>query len=531
MKNRILVITIALLAALLATACTDGGEGGKGNGEDGEPEEFHLTLSPDNDIEFDAGGGSVTIGVDTNFELWTAKSDKDWCEVVEGDDSFTIKAEPNTTTTDMPAAAVTVTGGEGSDKITKTINVTQKGAVVVDDETEDLSADGTANCYIVGQGGDYSFDATVAGNGAAGIIDAVAFHTSDAVIAPVSAGLLWQDAYSDGEGFITSVELDAEGRVLFSTSDKFTAANAVIAVYDSAAAAGNILWSWHIWMPSGQVAEAEIETGYQIMNMNVGAYYDTKADPGSFGMLYQWGRKDPFPAADVLAGDTATKGRPIYDIEGNAVEIVNSSWTDTENNTLAYAIANPTVCLSNMAQAAESKDWLKAGTGIDALWGNPEGDEQDEENNYINKGTKSIYDPCPVGWRVPPADVFRRLTSSGGYAWANEDDTVPDFNVHDLDGDGVLSVDDYDHGWFFMLNDTDYSYFPAAARFDGSYAMLMGSMTGLWGSYWGNTPNDAGGFAVLSFQIKDMAGKKSITVSPSGSAARADAYSVRCIAE
>ncbi len=515
MKNRFLFIALALLAVFVLPAC----------GEDKGTPKLYLTLSPDNDIEFGAEGGSVTVNVDTNFESWKAGPDRDWCEVTEGDGLFTVTAKANGEIEDMPAATITVTAGEGDGAVTRTIKVTQKGTGYTD-----LCVEGTSNCYIVGHG-NYSFDAAVIGNGVAGMVGAD-FHTSDPIIPLVSVGLLWQDSWSDGVGFITSVELDADGRVLFSTSDKFDAANAVIAAYDGENATGNILWSWHIWMPGEPVTAMSVETGYEVMNMNVGAYSDDKADPGSFGMLYQWGRKDPFPAAAVLAGDTSTKGRPVYDMDGNAVEITNSSWSDTESNTLVYAIANPSVCLSNMAQSSESKDWLKAGTGVDALWGNPYGNEKDEENNYINKGAKSIYDPCPPGWRVPPADVFRRFTTSGGYTWANTDDTVPDFNIHDLNGDGTLSIDDYDHGWFFMLGGGKYSYFPAAARFDGSYAMLMGSMTGLWGSYWGNTPNgDGAGFAVLSFQIKDMGGNKAITASPSGSAARADAYSVRCAKE
>ncbi len=62
-------------------------------------------------------------------------------------------------------------------------------------------------------------------------------------------------------------------------------------------------------------------------------------------------------------------------------------------------------------------------------------------------------------------------------------------------------------------------------------------MSGLWGSYWGNSPYDSSlgipnaGFCVLSFQTKDQSGNTAITASPSGGSGRADAYSVRCIRE
>lgn len=610
MKNRLYFI-VFLLVALAVSACKDDNNDDRG----AEP---YLTIDPDDDIEFGAEGGSVTITVDTNLGAWKAVSDRDWCEVTASEGKFTITAAENATVEDMPAAVVTVSAGEGASQIIETLKVTQRGEeyfltvavegptvfpweggealltvetncpgwsvdsgeawCLVTEVTETgfkvsaglnnttepmpvarvtvkaegldddrvvekeivfnqngrdsaLDAAGTSNCYIVGYG-TYSFDARVTGNGIAGIIDGAGFHTSNAVIAPVSAALLWQDRYTDGAGFITSVSLGGDGRVSFSTSDRFEAANAVIAVYDASGATGNILWSWHIWRPGKEAVAMPVETGYEVMNMNVGAWSDESGSADSFGMLYQWGRKDPFPAADVLSGDTNTKGRPIYNIAGETVSVTNSSWYNTDNNTLAYSIANPTVCLSNYSQYSASKDWLKSGTGVDALWGNPAGNEKDEENKYINKGSKSIYDPCPAGWRVPPADVFRRFTTSGGYTWAGSDDTVPDFNIYDRNGDGTLGIDDYHYGWFFMLGGGEYSYFPAAARFDGSYAMLMGSMTGLWGSYWGNAPTgDGTGFAVLSFQVKDMSGNKAITASPSGSAPRADAYSVRCIRE
>ena len=330
---------------------------------------------------------------------------------------------------------------------------------------------------------------------------------------------IWQSA----PGLISGVTL-ADGRISFKIAGP---GNAVIAVKD-----GAILWSWHIWYPEAEDRGAEFE------NRIRGDEHEPRRDAQHprrrrqlRTALPSGRRKDPFPAAPTLTGTTATVGAPIYDGDDNEIKITNSSQSSTADNNLAFAIANPTVCLSNYAQFNTSRDWLQADMSNDALWGNPKGAERNETNDFLNKGAKSFYDPCPVGWRVPPADVFRNFTASGGYAWV-----IDDFDIADISGDGAKSLADYDYGWTFNLSDSASSYFPAAARFDGSYAMLMGSMSGLWGSYWGNAPYpgdmfQGGAYSVLSFQIKDTAGNEMITTSPAGGGARADAYSVRCIRE
>jgi len=391
-----------------------------------------------------------------------------------------------------------------------------------------LSANGTANSYIVTQSGTYSFDATIIGNGNTGIIEPTTFHTADATIAPTSAKLVWQDYYNAGAGLIDSVALDkTKTQVVFTTSETFVAGNALIAVCD---ADGKILWSWHIWMPAIEINSLSSAKGYDVMNINLGATTNEPAKPKSYGMLYQWGRKDPLPAAATLTGTTTTISAPLYDMQGASVTIGYSSWSDLTNNNLMYALQNPTICLSNSAQYSTSRDWLRADKSSDALWGNPNGNEKDAEDNYVNKGAKSCYDPCPVGWRVPPADVFADFIAPNVL---NITLDISDFNVVDVDDNGILDINDYNYGWEFKLNENVSSYFPAAARFDGQYAMLMGSMSGYWGSYWSNSPygSNGRGIAPLSFQTKNYNGTDGVATMVLYNSSRADAFSVRCIKE
>lgn len=490
-------------------------------GEDYTPS---LNVQPGGDVIFTSNGGVVQVTVATSFASWDVASTQGWCVIERTGWGFFIFAAQHNGSEPMPDAVVEVTAGT----VRKSIVVKQHGAGI------DLSAAGTSNSYIVAAPGRYAFDATVIGNGDTGIVDA-GFHVSSAEISPASARLLWQDYYNkgNGQGLITSVSLNRDkSRVMFSTSDVFVPGNAVIAVYDDE---DNILWSWHIWMPEQAVEGLGSVMGYDVMNMNLGATVNEVANPKSYGMLYQWGRKDPLPAAATLTGTTTTVGAPIYDIDGKELKITNSSWTNNTNNTLIYSVRNPMVCLSSYSHYSTSRDWLIPEQSNDALWGNPEGHIRIGKD-YPNKGVKSIYDPCPVGWRVPPADVFQNFTSSGGYAWGDSEGNVPDFNIYDKNGDGKRGIDDYEYGWIFNLDEGVTSYFPAAARFDGSYAMLMGSMSGLWGSYWGNCIFESsyvpfGAYGVLSFQVKNQQGATAISLSPGGGAGRADAYSVRCIKE
>lgn len=82
--------------------------------------------------------------------------------------------------------------------------------------------------------------------------------------------------------------------------------NAVIAVKD---AGGNILWSWHIWV-TGYDPNNEYDTwciGVKMMNRNLGALSKEPEDGAlTHGLLYQWGRKDPFVSTNYRSTSMAT---------------------------------------------------------------------------------------------------------------------------------------------------------------------------------------------------------------------------------
>lgn len=361
----------------------------------------------------------------------------------------------------------------------------------------DLSAEaGTANSYIVTEEGLYSIPATVKGNG-----KGCEGLDAPEALKPAGAKLVWQ---SNAE-MMGPVEFDAEnGTIEFEIN---MAGNALIAALDEEE---NIIWSWHIWFPEEEIGTIDSPSGAKLMNINLGAMTASTTDVSSYGLLYQWGRKDPLPGTPVkINGTTETVPVPVYDDEGKTVTIGYTSWTSTDSNNIAYSIANPTMCISNYKQYASTRDWLVPEESNSSLWGNPYGMTR-EDGVYVETGSKTFYDPCPAGWRVPDIQTYQHLTPSGGY---------------DEDIEGCAVSGDWNTGWTFTFADGQESYFPAAARYDGSYAMLYGSVSGLWGNYWTNTASSgSNGLAeALAFQQK--------SISPLASGSRADAYSVRCIKE
>lgn len=381
------------------------------------------------------------------------------------------------------------------------------GDTTPDDDPEnitDLSKSETANCYIVRTVGEYSFDATVRGNGRK--VEGIDF--TEEKLKPADVRLVWQ---SNKDGLIESLSLK-DGRIHFSA--KNLGGNALVAALDEA---GNIIWSWHIWLLDEDIADVKTRKGALIMDRNLGATSLDPESPESHGLLYQWGRKDPFPHSPVVSGGTtSTMPVPVYDLKGNEVEVAASSRENTDSNTLEYAVSNPTTVLSNYSQYTECRDWLSKEFSNPALWGGSDGE-------------KSLFDPCPAGYRVPKEGTFDFFTSSGGY-----ETDIAGFSLYDINSDSVIDENDYRNGWHILFNPEDgaHSYFPAAARYDGSYAMLMGSKAGLWGNYWYADADDSeesyvpcGAYA-LAFQFGEA-----VSASPKAIGGRADGYSVRCVKE
>lgn len=190
-----------------------------------------------------------------------------------------------------------------------------------------------------------------------------------------SASLVWTDnankiASNSNLSLVNAVGTGSSGYLMVKAGS--AQGNAVVSVKDSS---NKILWSWHIWVTS--YTPTPLGTG-KFMDRNLGATSNTPNTIEAKGLLYQWGRKDPFPGSTTLTG---TSEPTLYTVAGTTA-ITKTSVSVADN--LANAIANPATFYQGVASLV---DWYSNGAGKnDLLWG---------------PSAKTVYDPCPAGWRVP----------------------------------------------------------------------------------------------------------------------------------
>ena len=247
----------------------------------------------------------------------------------------------------------------------------------------DLDGSGNANCYIVTAPGKYKFKA-VYGNAATRFLEDVA-----------GAEVLWETwntADAPASGSVVASAAYAEDYIILHMPETLHPGNAVIAARN---ADGKILWSWHIWVPATPVTAdlTDNSLGAPAMDRNLGALVATEAaasglpDPLSFGLFYQWGRKDPFP------GQASNSGNGPIAVTGEQMSRQPTPITTAE------AIANPTL-YSYALNGYEGYNW-----------------NQDEIFDAWGEGVeKAIYDPCPPGYRVPQGDGAA-WSKSGGWVF------------------------------------------------------------------------------------------------------------------
>ena len=252
-------------------------------------------------------GSEVTLGFTaSNIESFSVTSKPTgWNDPIIDEANHTITIVSPVTFDDdvVKSGSVIMTGKvHGGSTVSATLFV---GVV----NTVDLS-DKPANSYLVNEKEtNYLLDAMYKGDLTA--------------LATTSVGVIWQSQTN----LIQYVELK-DGKVSFYVAadsddgDKIKEGNAVIGAYD---AGGTLIWSWHIWAADydPEAAGGSVDfNGYTMMTRSLGALADDNSTTAkilaSYGLYYQWGRKDPFIGPSTYQASNGSSAS-MYDGGGSRV--------------------------------------------------------------------------------------------------------------------------------------------------------------------------------------------------------------------
>lgn len=324
------------------------------------------------------------------------------------------------------------------------------------------SVENTANCYVINAAGKYSLPLVYGNavkNGAANEGAYVSTLTQSAAnkrralfhfvnhlgneisspyiyenvgCEPASAKLVWEDRLN----MVKNVALSPDKRSIEFDIPLSTIrqGNAMVAVCD---ADGVIMWSWHLWITDYKFAEgwqvvSDGTSVYQMASRNVGQIFggdrtefraaeakvrftqinvpddvepktvnltiareDKIEDVATAYSFYQWGRKDP-----VMSGLNH-----FYDsnhMEIDATELPQHVVGADHKTMIMNSIKHPQEYITGTESDLKKISTLYANLwNIDQIITNPDA--------VMDENVKTIYDPNPVGGKVPEGNAFKLL--------------------------------------------------------------------------------------------------------------------------
>lgn len=276
------------------------------------------------------------------------------------------------------------------------------------EEQEEVNPDlgGASNAYIVTAAGDYHFAAT---------------HVDGTEITDIDhADWLWAENLT-GE-LINNVYYE-NGQIHFTATGN--EGNAVIA---AANASNTIVWIWHIWCTDRP--KDKMLNNNKIMDRNLGAVSASPEDGrDTWGLCYQYGRNVPFfyigDNQEFYPNEAMNQARQFTDVNPvwGDMDWTVSSGERLAGYTIEESMANPMTHMLHkyVSGSVGGYHWAKDTKVKSYIWGSK------------SKTTKTNYDPCPVGYKVPFAEQldFSTLTYDTDHYY-NEQRPIPGFY---LEGD------------------------------------------------------------------------------------------------
>ena len=324
------------------------------------------------------------------------------------------------------------------------------------------------------------------------------------------AEVVWADA-ADLVHSPSITHIGGEGFLDFEvTASDIQSGNAVVAVTKSdGAGSKTVLWSWHLWFAPKDALDKIKVTNHQNVN-----YYFTKEalgwkpiqwsgstyssartvkvkveqtvanngtkqeavinitqNPGSVKKgattLYQFGRKDAFPGVD--ASKLAT----------------NSHFTENagDNMSIMNGIQHP-----DFYYTWDGLGSWPTNYGYYNLWSADNTVTGGYDVGNDNPVVKTVYDPCPVGFKMPANNAFTGFTANGQNGGTMNVDGTDNWQT---------SQNNFGHNFWTSSSKTATINFPAS----GYRFIYDGSLSGVgnYSYYWSAVPYDAGDGCDLRF--------------------------------
>ena len=312
------------------------------------------------------------------------------------------------------------------------------------------------------------------------------------------------------------------------TAADIQSGNAVVAVTKSdGAGSKTVLWSWHLWFAPKDALDKIKVTNHQNKD-----YYFTKETLG--WKPTQWSGSTYSSARTVkvkVEQTVANNGTKAYTV----INITQKPGSVKRGATTFYQFgrkdAFPGVAKADLASNSHftenAGDNMSIENGIQHpdlyyTWGS------NWENNYSynnlwsadntargfndNSVVKTVYDPCPVGFKMPASNAFTGFTTTG-----QNSSTQSELNIED----SQTFQNNLGHNFWTNSSKTATIYFPASGCRDNSDGSL--STIGIFGSYWSAYYNVSNYGCFLIFY--------SGLVNPLYAGIRANGFAVRPVSE
>ena len=187
------------------------------------------------------------------------------------------------------------------------------------------------------------------------------------------------------------------------------------------------MWSWHIWVWVDDLTPVTItnKTGvnYNILPVNLASKWDANTNGRIYNWFYQFGRPTPTLPPNRYNSNTDAEnyGDKTFEIKNTAISY-------------KYGIMYPYTFYYN-----RSSPYLWYGG--DKVYYNLWDANCTSTGSSDNIVVKTVYDPCPVGFKMPNGNTFTYFSKVN-----------------------VIGV--FDYGWRFKRNadDTSGVFFPASGR-------------------------------------------------------------------